>query len=294
MAASMRGKNATPSSSSRNWLPSRHGQPVVVNCSRSGTDAMGRTMTDPRMRCQILLLLWAALGPLRAAAGVIDAVNSVRRHGCGPQPVRVAALHASTRLAAVARQLAEGAELRQAEQRAGYHAASSFSVHISNVPASGDVAQLIGAHYCEQISNAAFREFGSWQRGGEVWLALAEPFAPPRARDQGGISRRVLELTNVARARARRCGATSFEAAPALSADPTLEHAAAQYARQMAEHGFMSHTGRDGSSPAERITRSGYRWREVGENLASGVMTADTVVAGWLQSPEHCANLMDP
>jgi uncharacterized protein YkwD len=23
-------------------------------------------------------------------------------------------------------------------------------------------------------------------------------------------------------------------------------------------------------------------------------MTADIVVAGWLQSPEHCANLMDP
>jgi uncharacterized protein YkwD len=56
----------------------------------------------------------------------------------------------------------------------------------------------------------------------------------------------------------------------------------------------MDHTGRDGSSPAQRVTRSGYRWRETGENLASGIMTPDEVVAGWLGSPHHCANLMDP
>jgi uncharacterized protein YkwD len=56
----------------------------------------------------------------------------------------------------------------------------------------------------------------------------------------------------------------------------------------------MAHTGRDGSTPAQRITRGGYRWSEVGENLASGVMTAEDAVRGWLGSPEHCANLMDP
>ena len=62
----------------------------------------------------------------------------------------------------------------------------------------------------------------------------------------------------------------------------------------MATYGYMDHTGRDGSSPAQRITRSGYRWREVGENLARGIMTPEDAVAGWLHSPEHCANLMDP
>ena len=62
----------------------------------------------------------------------------------------------------------------------------------------------------------------------------------------------------------------------------------------MALFGHMDHTGRDGSTPAERITRSGYHWSEMGENLASGVMTPEEVVAGWVESPEHCANLMDP
>ena len=69
---------------------------------------------------------------------------------------------------------------------------------------------------------------------------------------------------------------------------------ALHYAQEMAWYDRMDHTGHDGSSPAARITRSGYHWREVGENLASGIMTPEEVVAGWLQSPEHCANLMDP
>ena len=62
----------------------------------------------------------------------------------------------------------------------------------------------------------------------------------------------------------------------------------------MAAWGYMNHTGHDGSTPAARISRSGYRWSEVGENLASGIMKPEDVVAGWLKSPEHCANLMDP
>jgi uncharacterized protein YkwD len=32
----------------------------------------------------------------------------------------------------------------------------------------------------------------------------------------------------------------------------------------------------------------------VGENIAAGQPTAEQVVAGWLKSAGHCANLMDP
>jgi len=251
-------------------------------------------MTDPRVRCQILLLLAALLAPLGAAADVIDYVNSVRRHGCGAPAGGAARLRESTRLDEVARQLAHGAELRAAQQLVGYHAVSAFSLHISGVPPSGDVERVIARQYCEQSVNPAYRELGSWRAGSDVWLAFAEPFAPPAARDRAVISRRVLELTNEARARARRCGSTYFAPAPPLAPNAILERAAAQYARDMAAYGYMDHTGRDGSSPEERITRSGYRWRETGENLARGIMTPEDAVAGWLRSPEHCANLMDP
>jgi uncharacterized protein YkwD len=42
------------------------------------------------------------------------------------------------------------------------------------------------------------------------------------------------------------------------------------------------------------VHRTGYRARHVGENIASGVPTAREVVDGWLASPGHCSNIMDP
>lgn len=42
------------------------------------------------------------------------------------------------------------------------------------------------------------------------------------------------------------------------------------------------------------MTRAGYEWRGSGENIASGQPDAETVVLGWLDSPGHCATLMEP
>ncbi len=39
---------------------------------------------------------------------------------------------------------------------------------------------------------------------------------------------------------------------------------------------------------------TGYRDTLVGENIAYGPTSADEVVAGWLHSPGHCENIMDP
>jgi uncharacterized protein YkwD len=250
-------------------------------------------MTDLRPRCQFRAALLVALAlPGLARADVIDAVNNVRRSGC-PGHASVATLAHSAHLDTVARELAGGAELRAAEQTAGYHAASSFSVSVSGVPPTGDVRALIARQFCREMLNPAFREIGIYQRGTQVWIALAEPFAPPKSAAHTEIEGRILELVNAARAQPRRCGATSFAAAPALSLNETLNHAARDYAEVMAHYGYMEHTGPDGSSPAQRVSRAGYHWRETGENLARGIMSADAVVDGWLHSPEHCANLMD-
>ena len=42
------------------------------------------------------------------------------------------------------------------------------------------------------------------------------------------------------------------------------------------------------------MTRAGYEWRGSGENIASGQPDAETAVQGWLDSPGHCATLMEP
>jgi uncharacterized protein YkwD len=62
----------------------------------------------------------------------------------------------------------------------------------------------------------------------------------------------------------------------------------------MAARGALEHQGGDGSSAAERVERAGYRWRSVGENIASGQLTPEQVVRDWVGSPVHCANLMSP
>jgi uncharacterized protein YkwD len=237
-----------------------------------------------------VLLVFGAPGTM---ADVPDAVNAVREAGCATH-ARVPPLRESALLDEVAHRLSQGTDLSTAERSAGYHAVSSFSVSLSNVAPSTDVQALIARQFCTQITDAAFREIGTWRRGTDVWIALAQPFTPPATQDLGEISRRVLELTNRARARTRHCGPTLYAAVAPLTLNTTLTQAARSYAQDMALFGYMSHTGRDASTPAQRVTRSGYRWTSMGENLASGVLSADDLVNRWLHSPEHCANLMDP
>ena len=127
-------------------------------------------------------------------------------------------------------------------------------------------------------------------------LALASCVAsapPPRVLAPPDASR-VLALVNDARARPRRCGSERHDAVPPLARSVELDRVALAHARDMAARKQMSHTGSDGSTPGERATRAGYRWRTIGENVAYGQPTAERVVAGWLESPPHCKNIMDP
>jgi uncharacterized protein YkwD len=107
------------------------------------------------------------------------------------------------------------------------------------------------------------------------------------------IRARVVELVNDARSHARRCGSERFSAAPPLSVSTKLNEAAAAHARDMVKRKFFEHQGSDGSQPRDRVLRAGYHSRLTGENIAFGPESAEEVVAGWLHSPGHCANIMD-
>jgi len=72
-----------------------------------------------------------------------------------------------------------------------------------------------------------------------------------------------------------------------------LAAAALVHAEVMARGNYFSHTGRDGSNPAQRVERAGYRYRSIGENIAGGQMQPEAAVAGWIKSPPHCQNLMN-
>jgi uncharacterized protein YkwD len=77
-----------------------------------------------------------------------------------------------------------------------------------------------------------------------------------------------------------------------LRLDVRLERAARAHSRAILRRGSLSH-----GAFARRLASFGARAPAVGENLAWGVgthATAQAVVAGWLASPSHRANLLRP
>jgi uncharacterized protein YkwD len=102
----------------------------------------------------------------------------------------------------------------------------------------------------------------------------------------------MLTQVNEARSQARNCGNVNYPATTALSWQCTLEDVAYEHSRDMGDHNFFSHTGSDGLSVGDRVTNAAYDWSAVGENIAAGQPTIDTVMTAWLGSPGHCANIM--
>lgn len=123
--------------------------------------------------------------------------------------------------------------------------------------------------------------------------APATPAAP--APDQGApasgagvnaaIEQQILEMVNAERAAQSTC-------AP-LTLNAKLTTAAAAHAVDMSTSPtYFSHTGRNGSQPAQRIKAAGYNWSAAGENIAYGQKDVQEVMTGWMNSPGHRANIL--
>ncbi len=241
----------------------------------------------PIVQCVLLGLLNAST----AHASVVGVINELRSGGCQPR-VKLAPLQTDARLQAVAKRVADGASAEQAARSAAYPARQLSSIYLSGYQREADVRQLLATKYCKLLMNPDWQQMSSESRSNELWIVLAAPHVIPS--DQVATAQQVLALVNAARSSARRCGSERFVATHPLQLNSTLNKAALLHAEDMAKHGRMEHEGSDGSTPAQRVTRQGYRWIAVGENVAAGAGTAAEVVAGWLDSPGHCANIMSP
>jgi uncharacterized protein YkwD len=95
----------------------------------------------------------------------------------------------------------------------------------------------------------------------------------------------VAVLVNQERAKAG-CGA--------LRTDERLRTAARGHSTDMAQNGYFSHTGRNGSSFVDRIAAAGYpRSAAGGENIAMGYRTPAEVMDGWMNSEGHRENILN-
>jgi hypothetical protein len=79
----------------------------------------------------------------------------------------------------------------------------------------------------------------------------------------------------------------------ALSENSELDQAAQAKANNMVALDYWAHIAPDGETPWQFITDAGYSYVAAGENLAYGFDTSADTVAGWMNSPEHQANILD-
>ena len=238
----------------------------------------------------LLLLLAAAYPASHAQADPYAAVNFARRSGCGLS--QMAQLRRSYRLDTVAWHMAGGEPLHRAMLDSSYQATTASAMHLVGTTSDQTTVRALAGHYCHDLSDASLSEVGAAQRGSEIWVVVAAPLKAPNAGSASAVGERVLELVNAARDRGARCGTRTYPAAPPLVLAAALTDAAREHSSDMARYDYFDHQGHDGSGPADRVRRTGYAPRIVGENIAAGVATADEVVAGWLASPDHCANMM--
>jgi uncharacterized protein YkwD len=236
----------------------------------------------------------AASAQTAADAQLLASAQKFRARGCRGHAGTDAPLRWSAALARGAARIENGENTMKALEAEGYRATRVFRSSFVGYRTPVDVAKALAQQFCGDLVEPHFTDIGMSRKGREWMVVLAERFQLPRLADKRKAVERVLALVNEARAHPRQCGDRAFEAATPLRWDDRLEHAAAEHAHDMASHTKLDHAGSDGSTPAQRVARSGYSWRNVGENVAAGQRTAEEVVDDWLSSPGHCANIMEP
>ncbi|ODA66273.1 Cysteine-rich secretory protein family protein [Methyloligella halotolerans] len=79
-----------------------------------------------------------------------------------------------------------------------------------------------------------------------------------------------------------------------LAVNAQLNQAAQIQAEDLAKRDLLDHDGSDGSTPSDRVKRTGYVAGLTGENIAAGQKTWEEVLQGWKDSPPHNRNLLLP
>lgn len=78
-----------------------------------------------------------------------------------------------------------------------------------------------------------------------------------------------------------------------VTVDSRITSAAQDHSQDQADMGKMTHTGSDGSSVGKRVTRAGYTWSKVGENVASGTTSPERAMQLWMNSDTHRHNILN-
>ncbi|WP_229423087.1 CAP domain-containing protein [Telluria aromaticivorans] len=240
----------------------------------------------------------AAPSPADGAEGLTTLINAYRAAPGACNGRAVASVDALTAHPALARvRIGPATFIETALERAGYAADHAETISVTGPQNAVDAMTVLQEKYCKTLLNPRFSAVGSYRDGNAWTVLLARPSPPlpsatyPDWRDAG---QEILARVNAARASGRTCGSQAYPPAAPVRWDAELGQAALAHSQDMAARRYFSHKAKDGSTAAERARRAGYHWQRVGENIAFGQRSPEEAMAGWLESPGHCANIMNP
>ena len=185
-------------------------------------------------------------------------------------------------------------DLQQSLARAAYPMVNVQAISLSGPKDAEAAMKAVRESFCRVVLDPQFVDIGVSNSGQDWRIVLARPLVTSGLGDWQTEGRKLLDLINTARAEPRQCGTQAFTATAPLSWNDTLAGAANSHTRNMANGNFFDHLDPDGRTPGDRAELAGYIAKNIGENIAAGLDTPRKVVDGWLASPGHCANLMNP
>lgn len=184
--------------------------------------------------------------------------------------------------------------LQQAMAQAAYPMVNAQAITLRGPVNAQAAMKAVQESFCHVVLDPQFVDIGVSHQGPEWRIVLARPLLSGRLGDWQAEGQNVLQMINSARQQPRQCGDQAFAATSPLAWNATLADAAQGHARSMANNNFFDHKDRDGRTPGDRAELAGYSGQQIGENIAAAQDSARKVVDGWLTSPGHCANLMNP
>lgn len=117
-------------------------------------------------------------------------------------------------------------------------------------------------------------------------------------RESDSFARQTAGLSDPEKVRAEILARANDERAaaglPPLVLDARLNDAAQRHAEDMLLRSYYSHSSLEGSSPGDRVRKSGYTPRLVGENIARGALSVNEAMDNWMASQEHRNNILRP
>ena len=225
---------------------------------------------------------------------LVQAINGYRAH---PQRCEGRTASAMTPLAlksSLALPVGYDGGLRDGLKAAGYQAATVQAIQVAGARDVEAAFAMFKSDYCDALLDTQATDIGVTRAGSRWQMVLARPLVDAHLTDRRTADKALLAQVNAARAKPRLCGYRRFAAARPLTWNNALGAAAQGHSRAMAYGNYFAHQDPEGDSPADRARAVGYRGRQIGENIAAGQGSPSQAMQGWLASPGHCANLMNP